>query len=134
MRIYDSIRGHFALLVKRQLKTLSTGAPFVITRVVSMNQRQKDWIVTIKPMSGKKPSSIYISDILRVYTWMVGENNFEWTSLKEIQQLVEKSQINLAQAPYIMALIETFDDVESRAGEDAAIRVMQHREKFGDPV
>jgi hypothetical protein len=63
MRILDSIRGHFALLVKRPLETLSEGSPFSITRVVSTVPREEDWTVVVRPAGGK-PNSIYVSVVL----------------------------------------------------------------------
>ena len=131
MRIFDSVRGHFALLTNRQLKTLSEGSAFLVTRVVSTTERQGDWLVVIKPVNGKNENSIYISDILRTYAWIVSNRTDEWETLKEIQNIIEQSGINLAQASYIMALMATFDDVESREG---AIKLVSHRTKFGPPV
>jgi hypothetical protein len=55
-------------------------------------------------------------------------------SLKTVDEEVKKSGVNLAQSPYIMALLETFDDVEIKRGKDAAIRHICHAEKFGKPV
>jgi hypothetical protein len=65
---------------------------------------------------------------------MVSENGYKWTTLKDIQQVIEKSKINITQPSYIMALIATFDDVDHKTGDAAAIRVVEHHEKFGDPV
>lgn len=134
MRIFDSLRGHFALLIKRKLKTLSEGSPFIVTRVVSMAKRQEDWSVIIKPVKGTSENSIYISDILRIYTWIISNKTDQWVTLKDIQNIIDKSGINLTQASYIMALMATFDDIESREGENAAIRLISHRKKYGPPV
>lgn len=134
MRIFDSLRGHFALLTRRQLKTLSEGSPFLVTRVVSNTERQGDWLIVIKPVKGTSENSIYISDILRVYAWVISNRMDKWVTFKEIQKIIEESGINLAQTSYIMALIATFDDVESREGDDAAIMLVSHRKKFGPPV
>jgi hypothetical protein len=134
MRIFDSLRGHFSLLTKRQLKTLSEGSPFVVMRVVSTKKREGDWSVVIKPLNGKAENSIYISDILRVYAWIISTKMDKWVTLKDIQNVIEKSGINLAQASYTMALMATFDDVESQEGKDAAIMLVSHRKKFGPPV
>lgn len=136
MRIADSLRGHFALLTNRQLKTLSEGAPFMVTRAVSMTKQQSDWGLIIKPVNGTSENIIYISDILRVYAWIISNSNKKnkWVTLKEIQKIIEKSSINLAQSSYIMALMATFDDIEYREGADAAIMLVMHREQYGPPV
>ncbi len=134
MRILDELRGHFALLTKRKFKTLSEEAPFVITRVVSTSKRQSEWIVVVRPLTGKNDIRIYISDMLQVYSWMMNNRWEQWTTLKDIQGVIDKSRINLAQTSYLMALMATFDDIESRRGEDAAIRLVTHREEYGMSV
>lgn len=133
MRIFDSIRGHFALLAKRQLETLPEGAPFTIISVVSTVPREEDWKVVIKPASGKS-NSIYVTDILRVYTWLVSSKGGQWATSSEIQDVVNQQCINKKSSSYIMSLLSTFDDVESKKGRDAAIRFVLHREKFGKPI
>lgn len=133
MRIFDSLRGHFSLLVNRELKTLSEGAPFLVTRVVSMTKRQEDWSVIVKPVKGKSENPIYISDILRVYAWIISNKMDQWVTLKDIQNVIEKSGINLMQASYIMALMATFDDIKTHESDDA-IMLVSHREKYGPPI
>lgn len=126
MRIFDSIRGHFALLEKHQLETLPKGAPFTIIE-------EKDWRVVIEPASGKS-NSIYVTDILRVYTWLVSFKGGQWATSSEIRDVVNQQCINKKSSSYIMSLLSTFDDVESKKGRDAAIRFVLHREKFGKPI
>ena len=121
MRILDELRGHFALLTKRKLKTLSEEAPFVITRVGSVSKLESDWTVTVRPLTGKNTKLIYISNMLRVYSWIMNNRWEQWTTLKDIRGVIEKSGINVAQPSYLMALMATFDDIESRCGEDAGI-------------
>ena len=55
-------------------------------------------------------------------------------TLKDIVGVVEASGINLTQASYIMALMATFDDIETRRGENAGVRLVTHREKYGLPI
>jgi hypothetical protein len=131
MRIFDEMRGHFALLTKRQLETLAEQAQFIIVRVVSTSSKQSDWTVVIRPVNSKYTNAIYLSDVLRVYTYLLSERWKDWIKLDDIQSVIEKSRINIKQSSYIMALLATFDDVESRKGKDAAIRYIAHREIYG---
>ncbi|MEP7133609.1 MAG: hypothetical protein ABI904_01635 [Chloroflexota bacterium] len=133
MRILDSIRGHFALLANRELHTLSEKAPFVVTRVVSTTKTQSDWTVEIRPLNGKS-NLIYISDILKVYAWIMHNKMSGWVTRKDIQGVIEESRINKKQASYILALMATFDDFKPREGNEAAIKYISHKEKFGSPV
>ena len=133
MRIFDSVRGHFALITKQQFKTLSEGSPFVVTRVVSSVKREGDWSVLVKPLNGKKEIPVYISDILRVYSWMIDNKMDEWVTLKDIQDIIKKSKINLVQASYSMALLATFDDIKAREGAKAAIMLVSHRNEHTSP-
>ena len=132
MRIFDEIRGHYALLVGHKFHTLSENSPFIITRVKAKTPRHSDWAVVIRPVQGKYENRIYVTDILKIYAWICSTH--QWMSLKQIQEEVKNSGVSQAQSSYIMALLTTFDDVEGRKGEDAAIRHMPHNEKFGQPV
>jgi hypothetical protein len=128
MRIFDEIRGHFALLLGHEFQTLSENKPFIITRVRATTSRQREWAIVIRPIHGKKENHIYVTDILKVYAWICSTHR--WMNLKQIQEEVKISGVNQAQSSYIMALLTTFDDVECREGEDAAIRYISHREKY----
>jgi hypothetical protein len=132
MRIFDQIRGHFALLENYQFCTLSEDAPFIITRVKAKTPRQRDWAVVIRPLNGKNENLIYVTDILIVYAWICSTH--QWMSLKKVEEEVKNSGINLAQSSYIMALLATFDDVETKRGENAAIRHISHDKKYGKPA
>lgn len=131
MRIFDEIRGHFALLVNHEFRTFSEDAHFVITRVKATSPRQSDWAIVIRAVNGKNENPIYVTDILKVYAWICSAHR--WMSLREVVQEVKNSGVNLAQSSYIMPLLETFDDVEVRRGKDAAIRHVSHEERFGSP-
>ena len=58
MKIFDQIRGHFALLVNYKFRTLSEDAPFIITRVKAKTPRQSDWAVVIRPLNAKHENPI----------------------------------------------------------------------------
>jgi hypothetical protein len=70
------------------LKTLSQGKTFTIERVVRdvKNLRQKaDWLVVIKP-SQRNERSVYLSDILRTYAWIIDHRRGTWIYRKDIEK------------------------------------------------
>ena len=130
MRILGLIRGHFALLTGRELETLPRGSKFVVERVLvaKESKARANWLIRIKPLRGDNYQSVYLSDILRAYTWAVTKR--DWIPRREIEDVV---LIGKAQSTYTMALVATFDDIESRSGTNAAIRYVEHSEIFGEP-
>jgi hypothetical protein len=135
MRIFDSIRGHFALLTGLRLTTVAGEASFTIDRVVSTEESPaSDWIMHITITSSGKKAQIYVSDILNVYTGMINtywdKSGTRWVTLAEMQKIIEKVSVSQAIASYVMALLATFDDIQSRKEPNSAIRYIPFREHY----
>jgi uncharacterized protein YneF (UPF0154 family) len=122
MRLFDSIQGHFSLYVGRKLSTLAQGAEFEVVRVIPQNERQVGWVIELGVGKKKNASLIYITDILRVYTWVVSACWGNWVTTKEMEKFISDNCINKKQVSYMMALLATFDDIEHKTGKEASIR------------
>lgn len=124
MRIYDSLQGHLAQLVGRELHTLAQERVFRIERVVPENEKQVEWLIKLTVGSQGNEQSIYLSDILRVYTWMVSNNWDKWATVTDLEKFISGSPdiVSKKNASYMMALLATFDDIECREGQGAAIK------------
>jgi hypothetical protein len=124
MRIYDALQGHLAQLVGRELHTLAQEKKFRIERVVPENEKQVDWLIKLAVGRQGNEQSIYLTDILRVYTWMVSNNWGKWTSVTDMERFITSSPdiVSKKNASYMMAILATFDDIESRKGQGSAIR------------
>ncbi len=122
MRIFESIQGHFALLTGEQLSTLARGSVFTIARVIPENERQKGWIIELAVGKRGNTAAIYVTDLLSVYTWLVSSKWGAWATTGEVDEFVAKNCVNKYQTSYAMALLNTFDDIETKSGRSAAIR------------
>jgi hypothetical protein len=124
MRIYDSLQGHLAQLVGRELHTLAQGKTFKIERVMPENEKQVEWLIKLSVGSQGSEQSIYMTDILKTYTWMVGSHWDKWATVTDIEKFISDSPniVSKKNASYMMAILATFDDIESREGQDAAIK------------
>ena len=70
MEIFNIIRGHFALLVGKPMKTIAKGKQF---NIESVSTKEGDWQIVLNISTGNQVA-VYISDILRVYTHIVSTN------------------------------------------------------------
>lgn len=108
MNIYNSVRGHFALLIGKQFLTPAQGKPFTITDVISTN---KGWQIQLKISTGQS-HKIYFSDLLRVYTFILDFYNDKPLSQTQISNYVKKSCLTKGIDSYVIPLLETFSDIE----------------------
>lgn len=124
MRIYDTMQGHFAQLVGQDLHTLARKKIFHIERVIPENDKQVEWLMKISVGDQGNEQSLYLTDILRVYTWMVSTHWNKWASITDIEEFISNSLdiVSKKNASYMMALLATFDDMAKREGEGAAIK------------
>ena len=124
MRIYDALQGHLAQLVGRELHTLAQEKIFIIERVVPENDKQVEWLIKLAVGEKGNEQSIYLTDILRVYTWVVSINWGKWITVTDMEKFISSSQdiVSKKNASYMMSILATFDDVESRTGQGAAIK------------
>ena len=122
MRIFDSIQGHLAQLVGRDLHTLAQEKKFRIERVIPTSDKQAEWLIELSVGEKGNKGHIYLTDILRVYTWMVAEHWDKWATITELNEFIDKNCINKKQPSYMMAILATFDDIEMREGQRAAIK------------
>jgi hypothetical protein len=130
MRIYDSIQGHLAQLVGRDLYTLSEKKKFCIERAVPQNERQVEWLIELSVGEKGNKQHIYLTDILRVYTWLVSEHWDKWAGITELESFISENCITKKHASYMMAVLATFDDIEKREGQGAAIKFMPKSAAF----
>ena len=106
MEIFNMVRGHFALLIDKPFTTPSQGKPFSILRV---NTKEGDWQMVLRISTGNT-TTIYISDILRIYTFIVSSN----CPLKQskIEKFVDSYCLQKGISSYAIPLIATFSDIE----------------------
>ena len=124
MRIYDTIQGHLEQLVGHDLYTLSLGKKFRVERVMPKTQRQVEWLMELAVGEKGNKQHIYITDILRVYTWLVSNYWDKWARITDIEKFISSHNefVSKKNASYMMALLATFDDIEHRKGQGAAIK------------
>lgn len=132
MRLFDEMRGHFALLQGRKLETLGDKSGFYITRVASQPKKPANWVVEITLESGNQ-DLIYCTDIIRVYLFLIHNRWQSKATMKDLDE-IRPYLVNKESISYIMALLNTFDDVELVSGRPYAIRYVSHEDQFGDPV
>ena len=136
MRIFDYIRGHFALLTGRKISTVAGRASFVIERVHSLENPASGWLMEIKITSSGESYQLYLSDILTVYTEIINnywsESGSKWVALADVKRLLSKSGVDDFKSSYIMALLATFDDIKTRKGPKPAIRYIPFQEQFDE--
>jgi hypothetical protein len=106
MEIFSMIRGHFALLLNKSMTTPVQGKEF---RIENVSTKEGEWQIVLKISTGKQ-AKIYISDILRVYTYIVSSNRPLTQS--EIADFVESNCISKAITSYVIPLLATFSDIE----------------------
>lgn len=110
MEIFNMVRGHFALLLNKPFKTPAQGKEFSKEfSIVSVNTQEGDWQLVLKISTGN-PAGIYISDILRVYTYIVSSHRP--LSQAEIDHYVEKNCVTKGITSYVIPLIGTFSDIK----------------------
>lgn len=119
MRIWDSIRGHFALMEGKTLHTLAQHKPFTIQRVIPKNG-EADWVIVLSVGDEDRPQYVYITDMLKVY-FLIIRNGGGWRPRKQIEEDVDISKF---QTSYLMAMMTTFDDIEANK-EGNAIRYVE---------
>ena len=124
MEIFNMVRGHFALLLNKSFKTPSQGKEFTIQ---SVNTKEGDWQIVLKISTGKT-ASIYISDILRVYTFIVSSNRP--LRQAEVDHFVQKYCLSKAITSYVIPLIGTFSDIKILKEPELTIRFIPLRESI----
>lgn len=122
MEIFNLVRGHFALLVGKPMKTIAQGKPFSID---SVSTKEGDWQLVLNYSTGTK-GGVYISDILRVYTYIVSSNHP--LSQVEIDNFVQSQCLSKAITPYVIPLLSTFTDIEVSREPKLTIRFIPLRE------
>jgi hypothetical protein len=118
------IQGHLEQLVGRDLFTLSQGKKFKVERVMPKTKRQVEWLMELTVGEKGNKQLIYITDILRVYTWLVSNYWDKWARITDVENFISSHQeiVSKKNASYMMAILATFDDVEHREGQGAAIK------------
>jgi hypothetical protein len=118
MRIFESIRNHFAALLDQPIPTLARKRPFWIRK--GFEEDTASWVLILEVGQKGGKQYIYLTDLINVYFWMLRNRWREWTTLKDIHGFIG---IGKAQDTYIMALLATFDDIEAKP-DGSAIRFM----------
>jgi hypothetical protein len=119
MHIFQSICDHFAGLLNQRIPTLKRKRPFWIRRVYA-NNIKANWVIILEVGQKHREQYIYITDVIKVYFWMLRHKWGGWVTLPEIHSVID---ISKAQDTYIMALLATFHDIEARP-DGSAIRFM----------
>ncbi len=124
MEIFNMVRGHFALLINKPMKTPAQGKEFSIDRV---STKEGDWQIILNISTGKQ-AKVYISDILRVYTFIVSSNRPLTQS--EIEVFVNSNCLSKAITSYVIPLIATFSDIEVSLEPKLTMRFIPLRESI----
>ena len=104
MEIINMIRGHLALLVDKPMTTPVQNKEFCVESV-------GDWQIYLNISAGK-PTSIYISDILRVYMYIFGDY-LKTKTQSEVDKFVKSGAcIGQGITSYVIPLLGTFSDIE----------------------
>lgn len=106
MELFNMVRGHFALLINKPFKTPSQGKKFSIKNV---NTNEGDWQIILEISTGKE-AKVYISDILRVYTFIVSSNRP--LRQAEVDRFVEDNCLTNGITSYVIPLLGTFSDIK----------------------
>ena len=122
MEIFNMIRGHFALLTNKTMTTPAQGKEF---RIDSVSTKEGDWQIVLNISTGKQ-AKVYISDILRVYTFIVSCNRP--LTQADIDAFVESNCLSKAITSYVIPLIATFSDIEVVKEPKLTIRFIPLRE------
>lgn len=137
MRIFDSLQGHLAQLVGRDLQTLSQGKKFTIDRVIPENERQVEWLIELSVGEKGNKDHVYITDLLRAYTWLVSNHWDSWATRKELSAYMDTEFgngkfVSNQNSSYMMAILATFDDVEKKEGRGAEIKFVPKSAMYKD--
>ena len=122
MEIFNMVRGHFALLINKPFKTPAQGKEFTIAKV---STKEGDWQIVLKISTGNY-AKVYISDILRVYTFIVSSNRP--LSQAEVDDYVQKACLTNGITPYVIPLIGTFSDIKISREPQLTIEFIPLRE------
>lgn len=104
------------------MKTPGQGKEFSIDRV---STKEGDWQIVLNISTGNQ-AKVYVSDILRVYTFIVSSNRPLTQS--EIDEFVKSNCLSKAITSYVIPLIETFSDIEVSTEPKLTIRFIPLRE------
>jgi len=115
MEIFNLVRGHFALLIDKPIETPAQLKPFVIK---SVSTKEGDWQIVLNISTGNT-EKVYISDILRVYTFIVSSTRP--LTQAEVDKFAEKNCI-AKRTSYIIPLLATFADIEIKNEPKLTIR------------
>ncbi|MBS1793286.1 MAG: hypothetical protein JSS81_05500 [Acidobacteria bacterium] len=115
MEIYNLIRGHFAVRTGRTYKTPIQNKNFSIDSV-------GEWQIVLNLSTGKT-ANVYMTDILRVYTFIV--SSYKDLKFSEVDQFIESNCIRKRAISYILPLIETFSDIQIVRQDELIIRFIQ---------
>jgi hypothetical protein len=124
MEIFNMVRGHFALLINKPFKTPAQGKEFSIE---SVSTKEGDWQIVLNISTGKQ-AYIYISDILRVYTFIVSSNRP--ITQAQIDDFVKSNCLSRAITSYVLPILSTFSDIEFSQGEKPTIQFVPLRENW----
>ncbi len=122
MKIFNMIQAHLDQLANHDLYTLAQRKKFKFESVTSLTEEQNGWYVSLLVGQYGNTTPLYITDILRVYTWMVSEHWNSWVNITDMSKFIFECCINKQDASYMMSILATFDDIEKKEGRDAAIR------------
>ena len=106
MHIWNSIRGHFALMEGRTLHTIAQRRPFTIERVVPKDG-EADWVIVVTVGEHERSQYVYITDMLKVYFMVMRHGSLTLQQAKKDTDILGKGQL-----PYLLAMLTTFDDIK----------------------
>ena len=112
MEIYNLIRGHFAILTSKTFRTPIHNKDFSIDNV-------GEWQIILNLSTGKT-ANVYLTDILRVYTFVVSADKD--LTFAEIADYAEANCIRKGTISYVAPLLATFSDVQISKKDEIIVR------------
>ena len=106
MEIFNLMREHFALLIDKPLTTPAQEKPFSIK---SVGTQEGDWQIVISVSTGNT-DKVYLSDLLRVYTFIV-TNHPKSLSQAEIDKFMKENCVT-RRTSYVIPVLGTFSDIK----------------------
>jgi len=115
MEIFNGIRGHFALLIDKPMETPADLKPFVIK---SVSTKRGEWQIVLEISTGNT-EKVYISDILRVYAFIVDATHP--LTQTEVHKYAEKNCL-ANRTSYVIPLLATFSDIKIKSEPELTIQ------------
>jgi hypothetical protein len=118
MELFKLIRGHFLQLANQTFRTPADKHPFHVDSEATLGS---DWQIVCRISTGNL-HGVYISDLLRIYTFLINYARDEPRTQAQIQKFVETECVSDQITSYAIPLLATFKDIEVKYSPHFTIR------------